>query len=202
MRYFLIELLIKCWKYFQVTNKYLNSLRFVLPEKIKPMLITPNSHSSNNRMTIIYSIRWNTKKKTYRSRASKYFCFLISKNIFIEYLLSSTLVNPDKYFSTSSHSPAWTFSSKYFMLKKNPDSCSSLYPFTKNSKIQSNYYINISKPFIITFNHFIQNPNWIQNSSSNKWNSSVPHLPKIQLNYYINISKTLHNNIQPFHPKP
>uniref|UniRef100_A0A7C9EJQ7 Uncharacterized protein n=1 Tax=Opuntia streptacantha TaxID=393608 RepID=A0A7C9EJQ7_OPUST len=61
-----------------------------------------------------------------RSRASRYFCFLISKNIFIEYLLSSTLVNPDKYFSTSSHSPAWTFSSKYFMLKRNPDSCSSL----------------------------------------------------------------------------
>jgi hypothetical protein len=31
---------------------------------------------------------------------------VISKKIFIEYLLSSTLVKPDKYFSTSSHSLA------------------------------------------------------------------------------------------------
>lgn len=64
--------------------------------------------------------------KTHLSRASKYFCFLISKKIFIEYRLSSTFVNPHKYRSTSSHSPAWTWSSKCFILKKNPDSCSNL----------------------------------------------------------------------------
>jgi hypothetical protein len=64
----------------------------------------------------------------YLSRASRYFCFLISKKIFMEYRLSSTLVNPERYLSTSSHSPAKACSSKYFMLKKNPDSCSSLCP--------------------------------------------------------------------------
>uniref|UniRef100_A0A2P2LW22 Uncharacterized protein n=1 Tax=Rhizophora mucronata TaxID=61149 RepID=A0A2P2LW22_RHIMU len=44
----------------------------------------------------------------------------------MEYRLSSTLVNPERYFSTSSHSPFVTISSKYLMLKKNPDSCSNL----------------------------------------------------------------------------
>lgn len=78
---------------------------------------------------------------TYRSRASRYFCFLISKKIFIEYRLSSTLVKPERYFSTSSHSPSKAFSSKYFKLKKYPDSCSSLHnknkhPQTKTQKIK------------------------------------------------------------------
>ena len=67
--------------------------------------------------------------QAYLSKASRYFCFLISKNIFIEYRLSSTLVKPDRYFSTSSQFPLCTSSSKYFMLKKNPDSCSSLFLF-------------------------------------------------------------------------
>ena len=68
----------------------------------------------------------NELEETYLSKASRYFCFLISKKIFIEYLLSSTFVNPDKYFSTSSHSPFVTISSKYLMLKKKPESCSNL----------------------------------------------------------------------------
>ena len=70
----------------------------------------------------------NQESKQNLSRASRYFCFLISKKIFIEYLLSSTFVNPERYVSTSSHSPASAFSSKYFILKKKPDSCSSLPP--------------------------------------------------------------------------
>lgn len=44
----------------------------------------------------------------------------------MEYLLSSTLVKPERYLSISSHSPASAFSSKCFILKKNPDSCSNL----------------------------------------------------------------------------
>lgn len=74
-------------------------------------------------------------EEAYLSKASRYFCFRISKKIFMEYLLSSTFVKPDKYFSTSSHSPFVTISSKYLMLKKNPDSCSNL----KRMKL-INYY--------------------------------------------------------------
>lgn len=51
-----------------------------------------------------------------------YFC--ISKKIFMEYLLPSTMVKQDKYFSTYSHSPFVTISSKYRVLKINPDSYS------------------------------------------------------------------------------
>ena len=81
--------------------------------------------------------------QAYLSNASRYFCFRISKNIFIEYRLSSTLVKPERYFSTSSQLPLCTSSSKYFMLKKNPDSCSSLFLFiyfhiTLHQKITNN----------------------------------------------------------------
>jgi hypothetical protein len=52
-------------------------------------------------------------------------------------------VKPDRYFSTSSQFPLCTSSSKYFMLKKNPDSCSSLFLFiyfhiTLHQKITNN----------------------------------------------------------------
>jgi hypothetical protein len=79
----------------------------------------------------IFSFFFFLKKKskesqTYLSKASRYFCFRISKKIFIECRLSSSLVNPERYFSTSSQFPLSTSSSKYLRLKKNPDSCSSL----------------------------------------------------------------------------
>ena len=66
------------------------------------------------------------------SNVSRYFCFLISKQILVENLLSSILVKPDIYFSASFHSPFSASSSKYSKLKKRPDSRSSLSKIEKN----------------------------------------------------------------------
>lgn len=76
------------------------------------------------------------ESNAYLSNASRYFCLRISKKTFIEYRLSSTLVNPKRYRSTSSQFPPSTNSSKYFRLKNNPDSCSSLIEdFQKKQKL-------------------------------------------------------------------
>ena len=115
---------------------------------------------------------------TYLSSASRYFCFRISKKIFIEYLLSSTFVNPDRYFSTSSHSPFVTASSKYRMLKKNPDSFSNLHSPNQKSKenpekskhrrIISTDKQNLQIPYLWTVSlNFSSSKNWsIKKTSS------------------------------------
>ena len=92
--------------------------------------------------TITRAQKKKTELQAYLSNASRYFCFRISKNIFIEYRLSSTLVKPERYFSTSSQLPLCTSSSKYFMLKKNPDSCSSLFYLLIYFHITSHYTKN------------------------------------------------------------
>lgn len=73
-----------------------------------------------------YLAMFNAMMSTYSSSASKYFCLRISKYIFMEYLLSSRVVKPLRYRSTSSHFPWLTRSSKCCILKRKPDSCSNL----------------------------------------------------------------------------
>jgi len=86
------------------------------------------------------------------SKASKYFWFLISKNIFIECWLSLISVKPLKYFSHSSQSPARIFSSNYLKLNKRPYSCSNLDTCTQKTQTKI-HFSNINLPFLVVIHH-------------------------------------------------
>lgn len=124
--YLLKQLFIKGSKNFQILYENLNSLGPIMPVDITFLTYNNGNNSYIQNLKHQKNLFVANCSITYLSNASRYFCFLISKNIFIEYRLSSTLVKPERYFSTSSQFPLCTSSSKYFMLKKNPDSCSSL----------------------------------------------------------------------------
>ena len=99
----------------------------------KTHLYETTKHSIGNNMVprhrkfFLHQQYETTKQKAYISNASRNFCFLISKYTLVECLLSSTLVNPERYLSESSHFPASSMSSKYFMSKYIPLSRSSLW---------------------------------------------------------------------------
>lgn len=75
----------------------------------------------------------------YLSNASRYFCLRISKYVFLEKRLPSTLVKPERYCSASSNCPPRTRSWKYFMLKNSPDSFSSLFKPLKANAISQQW---------------------------------------------------------------